>query len=142
MQHVTTARYQPRMRQIFKSRVGAILLVSYSQLFGGIVLSVAGLLLGGSITHIDGNAVLTFTYICAASIIAYVTWNVLIKYNSLSMLSIIKFSEPLFAVIFSGLLLGESIFRLNYLFAFIIILAAILFNNIKIERKTNDSNRI
>ena len=65
-------------------------------------------------------------------------WNVLIKYNSLSKLSIIKFTEPLFAVIFSGLLLGESIFRLNYLFAFIIILASILISNLTPKKPQND----
>lgn len=120
--------------------VSPLLLVSYSQFFGGLVLSATGLCLGGKITVFDAGAFASFAYICAASIVAYAIWNLLLKYNSLSMLSVIKFSEPLFAVILSGLLLGESIFRLNYLFAFIIILAAILINNLKIRRKQNEKN--
>lgn len=120
--------------------VSPLLLVSYSQFFGGLVLSATGLCLGGKITVFDVGAFASFAYICAASIVAYAIWNLLLKYNSLSMLSVIKFSEPLFAVILSGLLLGESIFRLNFLFAFIIILAAILINNLKIRRKQNEKN--
>ncbi len=113
-------------------------LVAYSQFFGGIFLVILGLTLGGRIPHVDIKSIGSLAYICFASISAYVIWNVLIKYNSLSKLSIIKFTEPLFAVIFSGLLLGESIFRLNYLFAFIIILASILISNVNMKSPKND----
>ncbi len=101
------------------------------QLFGGIVLCVVGLALGGRITHFDANAFLVFIYICLSSLIAYALWSILIKYNDISKLSVIKFTEPLFAVILSGIFLGENIFKLNYLIALIIILAAILLVNLK-----------
>ncbi len=111
--------------------ISPVQIVAYSQLAGGIFLLVVGLVLGGKLTHIDTGSVLTFTYICAASIAAYSLWNILIKYNNVSKLSVIKFTEPLFAVIFSGIILGEEIFRLSYIIAFVIILAAILISNIK-----------
>ena len=113
-------------------------IVAYSQLTGGIFLLVAGVILGGKLANIDVKSILIFAYICFASITAYSLWNTLIKYNDLSKLSVIKFTEPLFAVIFSGLILGEEIFRMTYLVAFVIILAAILISNIK-RRVTNDS---
>ena len=112
-------------------KINPVHLVAYSQLFGGTVLCVVGLALGGRITHININAVLAFAYICFASVTAYSLWNILIKYNDISKLSVIKFTEPLFAVVFSGILLGEEIFKLNYFIAFIIILAAILLANLK-----------
>ena len=118
------------------NKINPLQLVAYSQFFGGVILYMGGLLLGGRITHIDTNSVLVFAYICVTSITAYSLWNMLIKYNDLSKLSVIKFTEPLFAVVFSGMLLGEDIFKLNYLIAFIIILVAILLVNKKHKRRS------
>ena len=115
-------------------------MVAYSQFFGGLFLLILGFALGGRITYIYIKAVGALAYICFASIGAYVMWNILIKYNSVSKLSIIKFTEPLFAVIFSGILLGESILRLNYLLAFVIILASILISNINKKKVQTDLN--
>ena len=84
--------------------------VAYSQFFGGVFLLAAGLALGGRIT-------------------AYTLWNMLLKSESVSKLSIIKFTEPLFAVIFSGLILGEDIFKLSYLVALVLLLLALLTEN-------------
>jgi drug/metabolite transporter (DMT)-like permease len=53
----------------------------------------------------------------------------LLKSESVSKLSIIKFTEPLFAVIFSGLILGEDIFKLSYLVALVLLLLALLTEN-------------
>ena len=103
--------------------------VAYSQFFGGVFLLAAGLALGGRITHIDMKSVGVFLYICAASITAYTLWNMLLKSESVSKLSIIKFTEPLFAVIFSGLILGEDIFKLSYLVALVLLLLALLTEN-------------
>ena len=103
--------------------------VAYSQLFGGIVLFIAGLLLGGKLSVINARAIGVFLYICAASIIAYTLWNMLLKDGSVSKLSIIKFTEPLFAVIFSGILLGENVLRISYLIALLLMLAALIVEN-------------
>ena len=108
-----------------------VLLVAYSQLLGGVVLCVGGLALGGRITHVDTHAAAVFGYICAASIIAYTLWNTLLKYHSVSKLSVIKFAEPLFAVVFSGLLLNENVLRPTYGIALVIILTAILLSHYK-----------
>ncbi len=105
--------------------------VAYSQLMGGIFLCLAGLIMGGEIVYIDLKAVLVFAYICFASLSAYLTWNVLLEYNSLSKLAVIKFAEPLFAVILSGIILNENIFKVSYLIALVLILAGILVENVK-----------
>ena len=103
--------------------------VAYSQFLGGVFLLTVGLILGGKITHVDPKAIGVFLYICTASITAYTLWNMLLKSGSVSKLSIIKFTEPLFAVIFSGIILGENIFRLSYLIALILMLASLLIEN-------------
>ena len=114
----------------YVNRISPLTIVSYSQLFGGAILCITGVCLGGRILHIDFRTFTVFAYIVAASIVAYVLWNVLLKYNSVSKLSIIKFAEPLFAVIFSGLLLKEDILKINYLIALLIIAVAILLSNV------------
>lgn len=106
--------------------VSAVRYTGYTQLIGGIFLLTLGFVLGGKIPQINLRAVMIFVYICSASIIAYVLWNKLLKQGDISTLSLIKFTEPLFAVIFSAIILGEQIFKLSYLLAFLLLLAAIL----------------
>lgn len=115
--------------------VSSACFVAYSQLMGGLLLCLAGLILGGKIAYIDLNSVLVFTYICSASISAYLIWTILLKYNSLSKMAVIKFAEPLFAVVLSGFILGENVFKISYLVALILILAAILFENVNTKEK-------
>jgi drug/metabolite transporter (DMT)-like permease len=107
-------------------KISPIKFVAYSQLIGGIFLLCAGLILGGSTTNFTPASAGIFLYICTASIIAYTLWNMLLKNGSVSKLSIIKFTEPLFAVIFSGIILGEKIFRISYLVALLLMLAALI----------------
>lgn len=99
----------------------ALWITGISQLFGGLILFVVSLLLGGILPQFTVKGALVFTYICAASITAYTLWYHILKTNELSKLFIIKFAEPLFACAFGAILLGENIFRLQYLAAFILI---------------------
>lgn len=108
--------------------------VAYTQLAGGVVLTVAGAVMGGKITYADGYGIAIFAFLCITSVVAYVIWNKLLKTSHISTLSIIKFAEPLFAVAFSGLLLSEDIFKITYLIALLLILAAILTENVTFNK--------
>lgn len=108
--------------------------VAYSQLTGGIVLIVFGLILGGRITVWTLSSVAVLLYICAASIMANLLWNTLIKYNDMSKLSILKSADPIFASAFSAVLLGENIFRIEFMIAIALVFAAILISNIKFKK--------
>ena len=77
---------------------------------------------------------LVFLYICTASICAYVLYSYILRTSSLSKMFIIKFAEPLFACVFGAILLGENIFKLQYLAAFILISLGIILGN-KSENK-------
>ena len=105
--------------------------VAYTQFIGGVFLTAVGALLGGRLTHVDGVAAGALIYICIASIAAYVIWNSLLKNADMSMLSVIKFAEPLFACIFGALLLKEDIFKWQYLVALLLICVGIIISNIK-----------
>ena len=75
------------------------------------------------------KSTVVFAYICIASIGGYTLWAYLMRNVSLSKLFIVKFAEPLFACIFGAVLLGENIFKIQYLLAFILISAGIIMGN-------------
>ncbi len=108
--------------------VKAVPMTGVSQLFGGIVLLAAGFALGGSIS-LSPEKLYIFAYICLASIFSYCIWFGTVKNGELSKLFIIKFAEPVFACVFSAILLGENIFKLSYLVAFLLISGGIIVSN-------------
>ena len=100
-----------------------------SQLSGGIILLIAACVLGAELLKFNMYSALVFLYICAASICAYVLYSYLLRTASLSKMFIIKFAEPLFACIFGAILLGEEIFKIQYLLAFVFVSAGIILGN-------------
>jgi drug/metabolite transporter (DMT)-like permease len=113
-----------------------------SQLAGGIFLTVIAIILGANFLSFNWVALGVFVYICTASTIAYLLWNNLIKSSELSNMFIIKFAEPLFACVFGAILLGEDIFKVQYLLAFILISAGIILANAKNKSKENYKEEI
>ena len=113
------------------SKVAPITATGVSQLFGGAVLLLIGAFMGGKV-HFSLNASLwIMAYICAASVISYCVWFYILKSGELSKLFIIKFAEPVFACIFGAIILGEDIFKIQYLVAFLLISCGIVISNLK-----------
>ncbi len=110
------------------SDVKPITMTGLSQLFGGIVLLIIGIALGGKVDFSSGKLHI-MALICIASIISYCIWFTVVKSAELSKLFIIKFAEPVFATVFGALLLGENIFKWQYLLAFILISGSIYIAN-------------
>ena len=100
-----------------------------SQFAGGVVLLAAALIMGGTPLRFTWKSTLVFAYICVASVSAYTLWYYILKNNSLSKMFIIKFAEPLMACVFGAILLGENIFRIQYLLAFLLISTGIILGN-------------
>lgn len=111
-----------------------------SQLSGGLILLIVALAMGAKTLSFTAESAVVFAYICTASIAAYTLWYYIMKEISLSTLFIIKFAEPLFACVFGTILLGENIFKIQYLLAFALISAGILLGNKSEER--NESKNI
>ncbi len=109
-------------------------IVAYSQLLGGVILVISGLIFGGSIGKISLQSIAVLGYICFASITANLLWNTLIKYNDMSKLAVLKSMDPLFASLFSAILLGENILKPTYLIATALIILAIAVSNYKPKR--------
>ena len=121
-------------------RISPFWITGISQLFGGIVLFIAGMVMGGNIPRVTPLAALAFLYICSASIIAYVLFGYAQRIAANSTLLIIKFAEPLFACIFGAILLGEEIFKLQYLFAFLLISGGIWLANRSVTAPAAESD--
>ena len=107
------------------AHVDPIVATGISQLFGGMILLCVGFASGGALTYTSAKTGVVFFYICAASIVSYCLWYSVVKKGALSDLFIIKFAETLFAAIFSAILLGEQIFHVSYLAAFLFICTGI-----------------
>ena len=113
-------------KKVFK-KVSPITATGISQLFGGIVLLAVGAAMGGSVQFT--GSIWIMVYICAASIVSYCIWFGIVKNGELSKLYIIKFAEPVFACIFGALILGEHIWKPQYLVAFLLISGSIYISN-------------
>lgn len=115
-------------KNVFRS-VKPVTATGVSQLFGGLLLLTIGKFMGGSVTFSCDISILIIIYICIASIFSYSIWYSIVKNGELSKLFIIKFAEPIFASIFGAVILGENVFKLQYLAAFFLISIGIFVSN-------------
>lgn len=106
-----------------------IFITAWAQLIGGIVLLIIGLTAGGSFGKFDIMSVLVIIYMCFASSMGYGLWNMLMKHNDMSRLNTIKFTETLFSAVCSWVILGENIFRWEYLVSFLLVCLGIMIGN-------------
>lgn len=106
-----------------------------SQGFGGVVLLVVGLAMGGKVHFTWDASLLIMGYIFAASIVSHCIWFYVVKAGELSKLFIIKFAEPAFTCIFGALILRENIWKWQYLIVFLLICSGIWLSNANIKRK-------
>jgi uncharacterized membrane protein len=101
--------------------MNAELLLRCCYIVFGIVILIVGIVMGGGIEIKKYAAIPIFIYILAASIVSYCLWYTILKDGSLSSLFIIKFAEPLFSCLLSAMILGENIWDVRYLIAFLLI---------------------
>lgn len=115
-------------KKVFRT-VKPIASTGISQLFGGAVLLIAGRLLGGSMSFSLNQSAFIMVYICVASVFSYSIWYTVLKTGELSKLFIIKFAEPVFACVAGAMILGENIFKIQYITAFLLIATGIYISN-------------
>lgn len=116
-----------------------LFITGWAQLIGGIVLLGIGLISGGNIGKFDFSSLLVLIYICFASCMAYALWNLLLKHQNMSSLNTIRFAETLFSSICSWILLGENIFRFEFVLSVILVCVGIIICNMR-ETKKHDKS--
>ena len=85
-----------------------VALSSYQFIFGGAFMTAVALLKGARLHPADYRALLMLVYLAFISATAYSIWSLLLKYNPVSRVSVYGFLNPVFGVMLSALLLGES----------------------------------
>lgn len=85
-----------------------MMLSGWQFLFGGIVMTCGGFAAGGRINGFDGRSLILLIYLGTLSAVAYSLWSMLLKYNPVSKITVYGFMNPVFGVILSAIILGES----------------------------------
>ena len=109
-----------------------VMLSGYQFIFGGIVMVILGLIMGGRITHVSVNAMLMLFYLACISAVAYSIWGILLKYNPVSKVAIFGFTNPVFGVLLSAWWLreGSKELGINALIALVLVCIGISIVNI------------
>lgn len=92
----------------FSSEYNPVTLSGYQFIVGGIILIASGALMGGRITAVSGPALALLLYMAFLSAVAYTLWGILLKHNPVSRVSVFGFMNPVFGVLLSAVLLGET----------------------------------
>lgn len=94
--------------RIFSQKENPVLMSGYQFFTGGLTLATIGLLQGGRFHAITPGGILLLMHLACVSAVAYTLWGVLLKYNPVSKVTVFSFLTPVFGVILSAILLGES----------------------------------
>ncbi|MBQ7915616.1 MAG: DMT family transporter [Firmicutes bacterium] len=112
-----------------------VVISGYQFIFGGIVMIVIGLCLGGTVVITSVKAAGVLIYLSFLSAVAYSVWGVLLKFNPVSRVTIYSFMTPVFGVILSSLMLSEqsNVAPLNLIITLVLVCAGIIVLNYKKE---------
>ena len=98
------------MIKIYSKDENPVVLSGYQFALGGLTMMGAAYLAGARITPAEAvfPAVGMLIYLGFVSAVAYSVWGILLKYNEVSVVTVFSFMTPIFGVILSALLLGET----------------------------------
>lgn len=127
--------------RIYSAKEDPVILCGWQFILGGCVLIAAGLLGHGALRPVSASAWLLMLYMGFLSAAAYSIWSILLKYNDVSHVTIYNFTNPIFGVLLSELILREenSFSRLQMLTALALVCAGILVINI--HKKTSSAEK-
>ena len=114
-----------------------VLFSGYQFLFGGLVMVLIGLAMGGlseapAPPQGLAPALGILIYLALVSSVAYTLWGILLKTNDVSKISIFGFMNPVIGVILSALLLGEGdVLGIKHILSLILISLGIALVNVK-----------
>ena len=113
-------------------------LTAFQLIFGGLLLTVIGVILGGKLDFGNINGMLILLWLSVVSAVAFTIWTALLKYHPASKITIFNLLVPIFGTVLSGLMLGENIFRIETLISLILISLGIAAVNINKKAKNKN----
>lgn len=108
------AAVSSNLAKLFSREHDPVLLSGWQFLVGGAVMVVAGLALGGRVAPADADAenplpaLALLAYLGFISAAAYSLWSLALAWNPVSRVAVFGFMNPVFGVLLSALLLGET----------------------------------
>lgn len=117
--------------KIFSKNHNPVMFSAFQFTLGGIVMTSCGLIFGGTLPNVTIKGITMLLYLALVSSVAYSLWSTLLKYNPVSRISVFGFMNPVFGVILSAVLLGETeqAFSLNAVIALVLICTGIVIVN-------------
>ena len=118
--------------KIYGKDENPVMLSGYQFTAGGLIMILAGLVMGGRLNAVTLQGILLLLYMAFISAGAYTLWSLLLKYNPVSKVAVFGFCTPIFGVILSAVILGESAsFQLKTLIALMFVCVGIIIVNYK-----------
>lgn len=118
------------MLKFYSKEENTVMLSGWQFVFGGIVMTVAGLLMGGEINTVEIKGIGMLIYLALVSAIAYSLWSMLLAYNPVSKVAVFGFMNPLIGFVLSAVLLKEyDALRITALISLILVCAGIYIVN-------------
>lgn len=109
-----------------------VLLSGWQFVTGGIIMMLAGFLMGGRIQVFTAKSVGMLFYLAMVSAAAYSLWSLLLKYNPISRVAVYGFMNPVCGVLLSALLLDEAgMLSVSAVFALVLVCGGIYIVNRK-----------
>ena len=92
----------------YSQKENPVVLSGYQFIFGGIIMTIVGVLMGGKLTGWCFRSILLLLYLALISSVAYSIWGILLKHNPVGKVAIYSFTNPIFSVLLSFVFLHET----------------------------------
>lgn len=115
--------------KIISDRESPMTITAYQTLIGSALLIVIGWLLHGDVGVFTWKSAALLFYMALLSTVAFSLWTLLLKYNPVGKVEVYGFTIPIFGVLLSGILLGETIFSVKYLAALLFVSGGVILVN-------------
>lgn len=92
----------------YSQKESPVVLSGYQFVFGGVIMTICGLIMGGQLTGWCLKSVVLLIYMALISSVAYSVWGILLKHNPVGKVAVYSFTNPIFSVLLSFVFLQES----------------------------------
>lgn len=111
----------------YTQNFNAVMLSGYQFLLGGVLLTLVGIIMGGSIDIKNVIGMMVIIYLALVSACAYTLWGILLSYHSVSKIGIYQCLIPIVGVLLSAIILNEQAFSIDVLFSLVFVSLGIYF---------------
>lgn len=115
--------------KMISDRESPMTITAYQTLIGSVLLIVTGWCLHGEVSVNTWKSSALLFYMALLSTVAFSLWTLLLKYNPVGKVAVYGFTIPIFGVLLSGILLGETIFSVKYLAALLFVSGGVILVN-------------